>query len=131
MKMELVERVEGSFFVVLKEHIGLDCNTWNLLHFELNGKNVLMVILSSSCLIFILSYLNAFESFAKNLVYPIPCWMSMNILLFKSPVIGFLFKLFFLVSKWHLGLESLLCKWTDCETCSFSFFFFMFYLHFI
>jgi hypothetical protein len=63
----------GSDFVRLKEHIDLDCNAWNLLHFALNGKNILMVRLSYSCLIFLLSYLNAFEYFAKHLVYPVTC----------------------------------------------------------
>jgi hypothetical protein len=29
--------------VRMKEHIDLDCNAWNLLHFALNGKNILMV----------------------------------------------------------------------------------------
>ena len=110
IKWGLDDRVRGSDLVRLKEHINMDCNTWNILHFALNGKYIMMVRLSYSCLIFILLYLNAFESSAKHLVYTVTCWTSINILLFKSPVTWFVFNFLFLVSKWYLGLESLLCK---------------------
>ena len=61
---KLVDRVKGSRFVVLKEHFDLDGNAWDLLHFALNGKIIMMVRLLYSCVISSI-LLECIESFCK------------------------------------------------------------------
>jgi len=102
IKKKLDDRVKGSRFVVLKEHFDLDCNAWDLLHFSLNGKIILMVILSYSCVIYSI-LLECIESFWKLCDLSCSCWISVKYFVFYSHVTRVLFNYFLLVSKWYLG----------------------------